>query len=65
MGKLMQFSVIHSLRIAWLNLLRNGRRSLLSVLIVAIAVFALTSAGGYGLYTYESLRESTRAILGT
>ncbi|MDN3616198.1 ABC transporter permease [Vibrio gallaecicus] len=47
------------IRLAWLNLLRNGRRSLLSVLIIAIAVFALTSAGGYGLYTYESLREST------
>ncbi|WP_261883285.1 ABC transporter permease [Vibrio pelagius] len=59
MGKLMQFGLLHSLRLAWLNLLRNGRRSLLSVLIVAIAVFALTSAGGYGLYTYESLREST------
>lgn len=59
MGKLMQFGFLYSLRLAWLNLLRNGRRSLLSVLIVAIAVFALTSAGGYGLYTYESLREST------
>ncbi|MEZ9699483.1 ABC transporter permease [Vibrio sp. 10N.261.46.E12] len=63
MGKLTQgFSSIllpTSVRLAWLNLLRNGRRSLLSVLIIAIAVFALTSAGGYGLYTYESLREST------
>lgn len=48
-----------SLRFAWLNLLRNGRRSLLSILIIAIAVFALTSAGGFGLYTYESLKEST------
>ncbi|WP_394138605.1 ABC transporter permease [Vibrio chagasii] len=63
MGKLAQgFSSVllpTSVRLAWLNLLRNGRRSLLSVLIIAIAVFALTSAGGYGLYTYESLREST------
>lgn len=48
-----------SLRFAWLNLLRNGRRSLLSILIIAIAVFALTSTGGFGLYTYESLKEST------
>ncbi|MGC9401168.1 ABC transporter permease [Vibrio genomosp. F10] len=55
MGKL----IPHSLRIAYLNLQRNGRRSLLSVLIVAIAVFALTSAGGFGLYTYDSLQEST------
>ncbi|CAK1930726.1 putative ABC transport system permease protein [Vibrio crassostreae] len=63
MGKLTQrmstFLLSTSVRLAWLNLLRNGRRSLLSVLIIAIAVFALTSAGGYGLYTYESLREST------
>ncbi|CDT74020.1 ABC transporter permease [Vibrio coralliirubri] len=63
MGKLTQklstFLLPTSVRLAWLNLLRNGRRSLLSVLIIAIAVFALTSAGGYGLYTYESLREST------
>ncbi|KXO13146.1 Lipoprotein releasing system transmembrane protein LolC [Moritella sp. JT01] len=55
MGKL----IPHSLRIAYLNLQRNGRRSLLSVLIVAVAVFALTSAGGFGLYTYDSLKEST------
>ncbi|MGF1697062.1 ABC transporter permease [Vibrio kyushuensis] len=55
MGKL----IPHSFRIAYLNLKRNGRRSLLSVLIVAIAVFALTSAGGFGLYTYDSLKEST------
>lgn len=47
----------YSIRMAWLNLLRNGRRSALSVLIVAIAVFALTSAGGFGLYTYDSLKE--------
>ena len=68
MGKLTQgFSSVllpTSVRLAWLNLLRNGRRSLLSVLIIAIAVFALTSAGGYGLYTYESLRESTARNMG-
>jgi len=55
MGKL----IPDSLRIAFLNLKRNGRRSTLSILIVAIAIFALTSAGGFGLYTYDSLKEST------
>ncbi|WP_047044191.1 ABC transporter permease [Vibrio mexicanus] len=55
MGKL----IPNAYRIAHLNLQRNGRRSLLSILIIAIAVFALTSAGGFGLYTYESLKEST------
>lgn len=47
----------NSLKLTWLNLLRNGRRSLLSMLIIAIAVFALTCAGGYGLYSYDSLKE--------
>lgn len=51
--------VPNGIRLAWLNLHRNRRRSVLSILIVAIAVFALTSAGGFGLYTYDSLREST------
>ncbi|NOI28844.1 ABC transporter permease [Vibrio coralliilyticus] len=51
--------VPQSVRIAYLNLLRNRRRSVLSALIITIAVFALTSAGGFGLYTYESLQEST------
>lgn len=55
MGKL----IPTSLRIAYLNLKRNGRRSLLSMVIIAIAVFALSSAGGFGLYTYDSLKEST------
>ncbi|OCH23793.1 FtsX-like permease family protein [Aliivibrio sp. 1S128] len=58
MDKLMAL-VPDSLRLAWLNLLRNGRRSALSILIITIAVFALTSAGGFGLYTYDSLKEST------
>lgn len=55
MGKLIPLS----LRVAYLNLLRNRRRSLLSVFIITIAVFALTCAGGFGLYTYDSLKEST------
>ncbi len=58
MGKLTQISP-DAIRIAWLNLLRNGRRSMLSMLIISIAVFALTTAGGFGLYTYDSLQEST------
>ncbi|NOH22256.1 ABC transporter permease [Vibrio europaeus] len=55
MGKL----IPSTWRIAFLNLQRNKRRSVLSVLIIAIAIFALTSAGGFGLYTYDSLKEST------
>ncbi|EON88856.1 hypothetical protein PLESHI_08069, partial [Plesiomonas shigelloides 302-73] len=51
-------------RIAALNLYRNRRRTVLSVCIIAIALFALTSAGGFGLYTYDSLRESTARDVG-
>ena len=59
MGQLILRLTPHDFRIAWLNLLRNRRRSLLSIFIITIAVFALTTAGGFGLYTYESLKEST------
>lgn len=52
-------SFCDAMRMAWLNLLRNSRRSILSMLIISIAVFALTTAGGFGLYTYDSLQEST------
>ncbi len=54
----------YSLRLAWLNLLRNGRRSALSILIISIAIFALTAAGGFGLYTYDALKESTATETG-
>ncbi|MBG0754157.1 ABC transporter permease [Vibrio cidicii] len=59
MGKLIARCLPDSLRIALLNLQRNRRRSALSASIIAIAVFALGSAGGFGLYTYDSLKEST------
>jgi putative ABC transport system permease protein len=53
-----------SIKQAWLNLQRNARRSVLSVSIIAIAVFALCSAGGFGLYTYQSLQEETARSIG-
>ncbi len=59
MGKLIGKLMPYNYRLALLNLMRNGRRSLLSITIIAIAVFAMVSAGGFGLYTYESLKEST------
>ncbi|WP_299586006.1 FtsX-like permease family protein [uncultured Microbulbifer sp.] len=45
------------LKLAVLNLLRNRRRSLLTVAIVSIVVMALMTSGGFGLYTYKSLKE--------
>lgn len=55
---------MNPLKLAALNLLRNQRRALLSVSIIAIAVLALMTSGGYGLYTYHSLEESTSRDLG-
>lgn len=37
-----------SIKSAWLNLQRNSRRSALSILIIAVVVFALCCTGGFG-----------------
>lgn len=42
---------------AWLNILRNRRRTLLTVIVTAIASSSLLLAIGFGLFTYESLKE--------
>lgn len=41
------------------NVLRNRRRSVITMLIVGIGGASLMIAGGFGLFTYESLREMT------
>lgn len=64
MGKLVRLLLPNSLRLAWLNLRRNQRRSSLSIMIVAITVFALASTGGFGLYTYDSLKQATARDIG-
>ncbi|WP_220720396.1 ABC transporter permease [Agarivorans litoreus] len=46
------------LKHALLNVQRNRRRSIMSVLIIAIAVMALVTSGGFGLFTYQSLAEA-------
>ncbi len=47
------------LKMASLNLLRNGRRSFLSILVICVSVLGLMCLGGFGIYTYESLQEAT------
>lgn len=64
MGKLIALVLPNTMRLAWLNLSRNQRRSAMSILIITIAVFALTATGGFGLYTYNSLKESTARDIG-
>ncbi|MBE0366661.1 ABC transporter permease [Pseudoalteromonas aurantia] len=42
---------------AFLNVLRNGRRSLFTILVSAVAVAAILTTSGFALFTYESLAE--------
>lgn len=58
------------MRLAALNTLRNRRRSLVTVCIAALGTAALLLAGGFALYTYQSLeqaaaRDSGHLVLGT
>lgn len=48
---------MQSLTLAARNVVRNGKRSAVTVLIVAVATASVMIAGGYGLFTYDSLRE--------
>lgn len=45
------------LRFAWLNTLRNRRRSLVTVSISALGTASILVAGGFALSTYEGLSE--------
>lgn len=47
------------LALSWLNVLRNTRRSMIAISIIALGSFSLTIACGYVLATFEGLREST------
>jgi len=46
-------------KLSWLNVLRNTRRSMIAISIIALGSFSLTIAAGYVLATFEGLREST------
>ena len=45
------------LKLAIRNVLRNGKRSLVTVMIIAVGTAGAMISGGFGLYTYDSLRE--------
>lgn len=51
-------------RHAWRNILRNRRRSLATVVIAALGAAAVMVAGGFALYTYDSLREGSAREFG-
>lgn len=52
------------LRFAWLNTLRNRRRSAVTVSIAALGTAAILLAGGFALFTYESLAEASARTTG-
>lgn len=49
---------MNNIRIAWQNVLRNRRRSLVTILIAAVGTAAVLVAGGFALFTYEALRDA-------
>ncbi len=49
---------------AYKNTRRNGRRSLVTIVIVALGTVAILLSGGFALYTYESLAQSAARMTG-
>ncbi len=52
------------LKFAFQNTLRNGRRSAVTIAIAATGTAALLLAGGFALYTYESLGQAAARTTG-
>jgi putative ABC transport system permease protein len=52
------------LRFAWLNTLRNKRRSAVTVGIAALGTAAILLAGGFALFTYQSLAQMAARTTG-
>ena len=52
------------LKFAWLNTLRNRRRSLVTVSIAALGTAAILLAGGFALFTYQALAQSSARTTG-
>ena len=52
------------LKFAWRNILRNRRRSGVTIAIAALGTAAILLAGGFALYTYEALAQSSARTSG-
>jgi putative ABC transport system permease protein len=52
------------LKFAWLNTLRNRRRSAVTVTIAALGTAAILLAGGFALSTYQALAEASARTTG-
>src|SRR5438309_10168180 len=52
------------LKFAWLNTLRNRRRSAVTVGIAALGAAAILLAGGFALFTYQALAQASARTTG-
>ncbi len=50
--------------LAWRNVLRNRRRSLVTILIASVGCAAVLVASGFALYTYETLKDGAAREFG-
>jgi len=55
---------MNALLMAWKNVRRNRRRSLVTILIATVGCTAVLVASGFALYTYEMLREGAAREVG-
>ena len=55
---------LRELGLAWRNVRRNRRRSLVTMFIAGLGTAAVLIAGGYTLYTYDGLREGAAREMG-
>lgn len=53
-----------ALRLAWRNILRNRRRSLVTILIATVGCMSILVATGFALYTYDELRDGAAREFG-
>jgi putative ABC transport system permease protein len=55
---------MNALLFAWRNILRNRRRSLVTILIATVGCMSILVATGFALYTYEMLEDSSAREFG-
>jgi len=55
---------MNALLLAWRNVLRNRRRSLVTILITAVGCMSVLVASGFAAYTYEMVRDGAAREFG-
>lgn len=53
-----------ALRLAWRNILRNRRRSMVTILIATVGCMSILVATGFALYTYDQLEDGAAREFG-